>query len=119
MRMIFAVFAMLLVTEVVALAAAADVGTYAFVQEDGSLKIGGRTIRLHGIHIPATQRICDTTLRPPRCGTRAAVALRLKIQGFVSCDTVGKNADGTVSAVCRVRSNDPGSGTAKIWRPIS
>ena len=82
--------------------ASADAGRLGFVQDDGSLKVGGRTVRLHGIYIPPTRRTCRTFLLPPRCGSRAALALDFRIQGFVYCDTVGRNADGSISAVCRV-----------------
>ncbi|MFQ6017787.1 MAG: thermonuclease family protein [Kiloniellaceae bacterium] len=86
--------------------ASADAGRPAFVQQDGSLKVGGRTVRLHGIYIPPTRRTCRTLLRPPRCGSRAALALDVRIQGFVYCNEVGRNADGSISAVCRVDGTD-------------
>ena len=33
-------------------ALAADISSYAFVQDDGSLRVDGRAIRLFGIYIP-------------------------------------------------------------------
>lgn len=56
-------------------AASADTPRLAFVQADGSLKIGQRIVRLHGIHIPPTNRICRSNLRPVRCASRAALLL--------------------------------------------
>lgn len=81
----------------------ADIAGPAFVQEDGSLRIGNRTIWLYGIYLPPTGRNCVTFLRPARCGSRAALALDFKIQGFVFCDQQGIYADGSVSAACFVR----------------
>lgn len=86
--------------------AAAEAGRLAFVQHDGSLKIGGRTIRLYGIYIPPTERICRTFLRPPRCAPRAVLALDRMVHGLVWCDVVHRNPDGTISAVCKVRGKD-------------
>ncbi len=87
--------------------ALAEVGSLAWVQPDGALKVGVKTIRLHGIHIPITRRTCRVFLRPVRCGPQAILDLDFKIHGFVFCTTVGRNSDGTTSAVCRVNSNDP------------
>ena len=80
-----------------------DIIGAAIVQDDGSLLIGARTIWLYGIYIPPTPVTCLFILRPTRCGGRAARALELKIQGFVSCDKRGVYADGSISAVCFVR----------------
>ncbi|MDH3473741.1 MAG: hypothetical protein OEM59_08610 [Rhodospirillales bacterium] len=78
----------------------------AFVQPDGTLKVGQRIVRLHGIHIPPGNRICKTFLRPPRCGSRSVVALDLRVDRFVTCDEVGRYADRSVSAVCWVKDRD-------------
>lgn len=83
---------------------AAPVGRPALVQKDGTLKVGGQIIRLYGIYLPPTARICRSFLQPTRCAARAVLALERKIQGFVFCDPVGRYADGSVSAVCHVRS---------------
>ncbi len=53
--------------------ALAQAGELAFVQADGTLKLGNRRIRLYGIHIPRTDRFCRTFLRPPRCASRAVL----------------------------------------------
>ncbi|MFQ5774332.1 MAG: thermonuclease family protein [Kiloniellaceae bacterium] len=87
--------------------ALADAGRLAFVQDDGTLKIGTRIVRLYGIYIPPTERICRTFLQPVRCAPRAALELDRKIHGLVFCDRVGGHRDGSVSAVCRVRTDDP------------
>jgi endonuclease YncB( thermonuclease family) len=87
-------------------AAAANDGTitsYAIVQDDATLKVQGRTIRLYGTYIPATGRGCTTVLRPPRCGSRAARALDLKIHGFIECLPQQRYADGTIGAYCFAR----------------
>ena len=85
---------------------AAAAGELAFVQADGTLKVGNRIIRLYGIHIPPTNRFCRTFLRPTRCASRSVLELDRMIHGFVWCQPVGRNRDGTLSAVCRVRTND-------------
>ena len=84
----------------------AQVSSYAFVNDDGSLRIKGRTYRLHGVHIPATAPSCRTFERPVPCGSRAALALDFKIQGFVRCETRDRNDDGTVSAYCTTDGED-------------
>jgi endonuclease YncB( thermonuclease family) len=76
---LIALLAVLLATP----ASAARVHSFAFVRSDGSLDIKGRNYRLYGIHIPQTGRSCGRTLRPARCGSRAALALDLKLnQGW-------------------------------------
>lgn len=81
-------------------AAQAAIGSRVFVQDDGSLKINGRVVHLFGIHIPKGNRVCQFSLRPARCGSRAAVALRFRIQGMVFCENVGRNRDRSLNAVC-------------------
>jgi endonuclease YncB( thermonuclease family) len=92
----------LLLAAALANAALADAGRLAFVMKDGALRIGQRTVHLHGIHIPDTGRSCDTTMRPSRCASRAALALDRKIQGMVYCEPVSRNRDRSINAVCRV-----------------
>ena len=45
-------------------AQAATNGSYALVQDDGTLKVSGRIVRLFGIHIPETGRFFDTRRSP-------------------------------------------------------
>jgi endonuclease YncB( thermonuclease family) len=87
---LIALLAVLLATPV----AASRVHSFAFVRSDGSLDIKGRNYRLYGIHIPQTGRSCGRTLRPARCGSRAALALDLKIQ------RISRNRDRSLNAVC-------------------
>ncbi len=82
--------------------ARADFVNYAIVQDDGSLRVSGWTIRLFGIYIPPTRRTCQTHLRPGRCGQRAVVALDFKTHGFVRCRKQARNRDGSITAVCWV-----------------
>jgi endonuclease YncB( thermonuclease family) len=81
--------------------ASAETGQIALVQEDASLRIGSRTVRLQGIYIPFSDRTCDSRFRPVRCGSRAGLALDLRVQGFVYCRYLGRNRDGSYSAVCQ------------------
>ena len=84
-----------------------DISSYAFIQDDGTLRVKGRTIRLFGIHIPTTSRTCQTSQNPPNCGQRAATALRFKKgANFVHCEPQWHNDDGTITAICRVKGED-------------
>ncbi len=83
--------------------ALAEIRRLAFVQDDGTLEIGGRTVRLYGIYIPPTNRVCRTAIRPVRCASRAVLQLDLRVDRFVACHRVARHADGSESAVCRVR----------------
>ncbi len=83
---------------------AAVVGA-ALVKEDASLQVKGRTIRLFGIYIPPTGRSCQSIFVPIRCGSRAALALDFKIQGFVHCEERARHTDGSLIALCRVNRN--------------
>lgn len=87
-------------------APAADISSYAFVQDDGTLRVDGRTIHLYGIHIPPTATACRTDERPVRCSARAALALEFKIQGFVRCHPTERRADGSLTALCRADGED-------------
>ena len=77
--------------------------SYAIVQDDGSLRVQGRKIRLFGIHIPDAGRRCRTVIRPPRCAPRAALALDREIQGFVRCVVQERYRDGSLAAFCFAR----------------
>ena len=84
---------------------AREISSYAFINEDGTLRIKRKTIHLYGIHIPKTGKHCNTNLRPPVCGSRAALALEFKIQGFVSCEIIEENTDGSLVGWCRVNAS--------------
>lgn len=89
---------------------AADLISYASVREDGSLLVRGRTVRLAGIYIPPTERICRTFISPVRCGPRAVLQLDFRIGSrFVHCERQGRNTDGSISATCRVNGEDLGA----------
>jgi len=86
---------------------AADISSYAFVNDDGSLRIRGRTIHLYGIHVPSSESVCRPQGRPLTCATRAALALDFKIgPSFVRCDIQNKNSDGSLTGVCRAEGVD-------------
>jgi endonuclease YncB( thermonuclease family) len=85
----------------------AEIRSFAIVKEDGTLRLRGRTIRLYGIHIPTTERTCQTFTRPVNCGERAALALEFKIgANFVSCEPKWRNDDRSITAVCHVEGED-------------
>jgi endonuclease YncB( thermonuclease family) len=95
---------------VTAKAYSAEITSYAIVKEDGTLRLRGRTIRLYGIYIPATDRTCQTFTRPVNCGTRAVLALEFKIgANFVSCEPQWRNDDRSITAVCHVEGEDLGA----------
>ena len=74
--------------------------SYAVVQDDASLVIQSKVVRLYGIYLPQQGRFCDPSQRPTFCGNRAAVALDFLIQGFVTCRQMGAYDDGSISAIC-------------------
>jgi endonuclease YncB( thermonuclease family) len=82
-----------------------EISSYAFVNDDGSLRIKRKTIHLYGIYVPKTSQNCRTTQIPPICGSRAAIALEFKIKGFVRCEIMEKNADGSLVGWCRVNAS--------------
>jgi endonuclease YncB( thermonuclease family) len=81
---------------------AREISSSARVNEDGSLRIKGKTVHLFGIHIPDTGRTCRTSQLPPVCGSRAVLALDFKIDGFVRCEIIQSNEDRSVVGRCRV-----------------
>lgn len=84
-----------------------EISSFAFVQEDGSLKVEGYLIHLYGIYIPPTQQTCHTFIRPVPCGPRASLALDFKISGdFVHCIPRATNPDGSLTASCRSGNDD-------------
>ena len=87
---------------------AQELRSYAIVHDDATLEVAGRRLRLYGIFIPETERVCEQRIRPVRCGSRAVRALRFKVQGFVRCRLGGKYDDGTIAAYCRVDEQDLG-----------
>jgi len=84
-----------------------EISNYAFVQDDGALRISGNVIRLYGVYIPPTGHTCYTFVRPMPCGTRASLALDFKIGvEFVHCTERSRNPDGTINAACTARGED-------------
>jgi endonuclease YncB( thermonuclease family) len=84
---------------------ATEISSYAGINADASLRIKGKTIHLYGIHIPDTVKTCSRNKRPPVCGSRAFVALDFKIDGFVRCQIVNRNQDGSLVGWCRVKAS--------------
>jgi endonuclease YncB( thermonuclease family) len=82
--------------------AAAEIRSYAIVQDDGTLRVQGRTIRLYGVYMPDTAYGCRSDFSPPLCGDRAVRALKTLIRGFVRCLPQARLADRSISAVCYV-----------------
>lgn len=91
--------------------ARAEFRSYAIVQNDGSLVIQNRVVRLFGVYIPDDRQFCDTTFNPRFCGNRVATALNFKIRGFVTCEEMGTYEDGSISAVCWTRRSNFSEGT--------
>ena len=87
--------------------AQSEISSFAFVQDDGSLKISGSLVRLYGIYIPPTDQSCYTFIRPVPCGSRASLALDFRISGaFVHCLPRATQADGSITASCTVDKED-------------
>jgi endonuclease YncB( thermonuclease family) len=89
----------------VAAAPAREISSSARVNEDGSLRIDGKTVHLYGIHIPRLGHTCSKNKMPPFCGSRAAIALDFKISGFVRCEIMATNSDGSLVGWCRVKAS--------------
>ena len=88
-------------------ASTSDLSSYAFVNDDGSLRINGRTVQLDGIIIPPTDQACQSNIRPIRCAPQAALALNFKIGvNFVHCDIKERQPNGDVIARCTVNDED-------------
>ncbi len=84
-----------------------DISSFAFVQDDGSLRVAGQQVRLYGIYIPPSGQSCRSFERPLRCGSRAALALEFRISGdFIRCRILSTNPDGSVNAVCHSGDED-------------
>ena len=84
-----------------------EISSFAFVQQDGSLKVAGYLIRLYGIYIPPSGQTCSMFIRPVPCGPRASLALDFKISGdFVHCLPRATHPDGSISASCRSGNED-------------
>ena len=82
-----------------------EISSSANVNEDGTLRISGKTIHLYGIHIPRTNRTCTSNRLPTVCGSRASVALDFKIDGFVRCELKSELDDGSLVGWCRVKAS--------------
>jgi len=76
------------------------IASYAFINDDGSLRIKKKNIHLYGIHIPSTNNNCRTRQNPPVCGERAVLALEFKIKSFVRCEIVSENPNGSLTGQC-------------------
>ena len=85
--------------------AAREISSSARVNDDGTLRINGKTVHLYGIHIPKTGRTCSKNKIPPFCASRAAIALDFKISGFVRCEIINRNSDGSLVGWCRVKAS--------------
>ena len=84
-----------------------EVSSYAFVQDDGSLKISGEVFLLYGVYIPPTAQICYEFTRPMQCGSRASLALNFRVSGdFVRCQSLASNSDGSRVGYCTSRGED-------------
>jgi len=81
---------------------AAELHSYAFVEDDGTLRISNTRVHLYGIYIPPTGRHCNRFQRPIVCAPRAALALDFKIDGFVRCEIIERHPDRSVTGRCRV-----------------
>lgn len=81
---------------------ARELTSYAFVNEDGTLRIKRKTIHLYGIHIPKTSNNCRIHQEPLFCGSRAALALEFKAKRFVRCEIINENPDRSLTGWCRV-----------------
>lgn len=100
--------AVMLVTP--ALSDASGIKSFAFVEPDGSMRMAGHVVRLHGIYIPPTGESCHMFERPIRCGSRAVLALEFKVSGvFVHCQPLMRRPDESIVATCTADGDDLGA----------
>lgn len=87
---------------------AADLSSYAFVNDDGTLRVRNQTVHLYGIIIPALDQGCAGAVSPVECAPRdAALALKFKVGvNFVDCAIKERQPDSSVTAVCTVNDQD-------------
>jgi endonuclease YncB( thermonuclease family) len=78
----------------------------ATVQRDGSLHVGGETVRLFGTYIPDIEPTCRFVVRPPRCAARAVLALDFLVTGFVRCEIVRRGGGGGLEGICTAAGRD-------------
>jgi endonuclease YncB( thermonuclease family) len=83
----------------VSAAGARSMSSYVTVNDDASLNLSGHTIVLAGIYIPKTDESCIDEAGAD-CRTRAAAALRFKIQGFVHCEALRSLGRGVLTGAC-------------------
>ncbi len=89
--------------------ASADLSSSARVLDDGSLSISGRLVRLHGVSIPPTDRLCNAPDMPGTCGPRSILQLARKIGAeFVRCRALGRDDAGAMLGRCTVLGEDLG-----------
>jgi len=92
------------------LAAPFEISSYAFVNDDGTIRIRNRTYRLFGIYVPRTTYTCQRFTQPMNCASQTRLALEFKIGSkFVHCVGDGRNGDGTYPAFCDVEGYDLGT----------
>jgi len=89
--------------------AQADLSSWARVLDDGSLSVGGKHVRLQGVSIPPTDRICGQPDMPATCAPRAVLQLIRKVGAeFVRCQDLGRDAGNAMLGRCSVLGEDLG-----------
>ena len=87
-----------------AVASASDIVSYAIVQDDGTPRVRGKTIRLFGVYIPSTDRNRRGTLAL-RCAAIVRCGRSRSRSGLRALRPAGAALDGSLSAVCYVDGN--------------
>jgi hypothetical protein len=78
----------------------------ATAQGDGSLRIDGQTVRLHGVYLPDVDPTCQPMLTlSPRCNARSVQVLRGMLTGFVRCEIV-RGGGNVLHGICTVQGDD-------------
>jgi endonuclease YncB( thermonuclease family) len=89
--------------------AGADLSSWARVLDDGSLSVGGTHVRLQGVSIPPTDRLCNQPDMPATCAPRAVLQLVRKVGAeFVRCQDLGRDAGNAMLGRCSVLGEDLG-----------
>jgi endonuclease YncB( thermonuclease family) len=103
-------FAAILVLACAPAAVGHEISSYAFVNNDATIRMKGRIYRLFGLYIPSTPNVCQQFTLPPECASQASLSLQFRIgPHFVHCRTVADYPDRTFGAFCDVEGADLGA----------
>lgn len=78
----------------------------ASVQDDGTLRLEGQTVRLYGLFLPTDGRTCRFYIQPGYCNAKSVIVLNDLVDGFVRCEIVSRDPNGVLAGVCTKAGRD-------------